>query len=253
MKKYGLLVGVDEYRDKMISRVPFARADATALAERLRTRCEFDYVHVLSDSDGPDTPELGHIIDALQDIAFEVKPGDLFLFFFAGHGVERNGLGYLLTIDSRQMFPAVGTLPLEMLKESLGLMAATQRILLIDSCRNNPEAGRGVEANRMGEGFYRDIVAVARAKEAPDITTCLLIACQSGQRAREWPSKGHGVFSHFLLAGLDGDAWKGTELDFDDLAAYTRQEVVRWSSSTPGIAELQVPDERQALFPSNDN
>ena len=52
MRKFALLVGVEDYRDKMISRLNFARAGATALAERLRDRCGFDQVRVLADDTG---------------------------------------------------------------------------------------------------------------------------------------------------------------------------------------------------------
>ena len=69
MRKIALLVGVEEYRDQMISRLQFARADAMALSERLRSCCGFDQVRVLADKDGNDAPDLVNIITALGDAA----------------------------------------------------------------------------------------------------------------------------------------------------------------------------------------
>lgn len=241
MKKYALLIGVEEYRDKMISRLQFARADATTLAERLRNRCSFDEVHVLSDETGENEPLLVNIVTALRDTAAELRQEDLFLFFFAGHGIEKDGHGYLLARDSLQAFPEHGSLSLELLRKTFETLNASKRIILLDACRNSPDAGRADADNRLGDVICRDIVAAARSRLSSGATTALLSACQSGQRAREWPAKGHGVFTYYLLDGMDGAAWHGESLDFDDLASYTHQEVVRWCSATPGITERQTP------------
>jgi TPR repeat protein len=240
MKKIALLIGVEEYQDRMITPLLFARADAEALAEKLRIRCHFDHIHILSEREGPNSPSLGHIIDKLRDISGEVRSEDIFLFFYAGHGVEKDGHGHLLPMDSRAG-PEVGDLPLSALQEILRRMDARQRILIIDACRNYPQVGRGAEANLLSEGLYRDIVAISRANRTSTTTTCLLSACQSGQRARIWLEKKHGVLTYFLLEGIDGAAWKGEILDFDDLASYTRDQVVLWTSSRFSSAEQQVP------------
>ena len=238
MRKYALLVGVEEYRDKMISRLQFARADALALAELLRDRCGFHLVRVLADENGEDEPLLLNIVTALRDMAGELRQEDLFLFFFAGHGIEQDGHGYLLARDSMHMFPEHGALSLTLLQKTFGRLPASRRILMLDACRNSPEAGRGDEDNRLGDGLARDIVAVSRASGSEHATTCLLTACKSGQRAHEWPDKGHGAFTHFLLEGLDGGAWREGELDFESLAAYTYQETSRWSSV---VGRAQIP------------
>ena len=118
MKRHALLVGVEEYRDKMISRLQFARADAMALAERLSDRCGFDHVRVLAGDSGEEAPDLVNIVTALRDMAGELREDDLFLFFFAGHGVEKDGHGYLMARDSIQAFPEHGSLSLELLRKT---------------------------------------------------------------------------------------------------------------------------------------
>jgi hypothetical protein len=241
MKKHALLVGVEEYRDKMISRLQFARADATALAERLRDRCGFDNVRVLADDSGEDAPDLVNIVTALRDTAGELRSEDLFLFFFAGHGVEMDGHGYLLARDSLQAFPEHGSLSLELLRKTFGGLSAGKRVLLLDACRNSPQAGRADDDNRMGDVISRDIVAAARSKPSGGTTTALLSACRSGQRAYEWPAKGHGVFTQYLIEGLDGAAWAGEVLEFEQLAGFAAKQVRQWSANTPGLPIPQEP------------
>ncbi len=241
MKKYALLVGVEDYRDKMISRLQFACADATALAARLRDRCGFDHVRVLADESGEDAPDLVNIVTALRDSAGELRQDDLFLFFFAGHGVEKDGHGYLMARDSIQAFPEHGSLSLELLRKTFGGLSAGKRVLLLDACRNSPDAGRTDAPNCMGDVISRDIVAAARSKLSGGTTTALLSACRSGQRAYEWTAKNHGVFTHYLLEGLEGAAWTGEELEFDRLAGYAAGQVRQWSANTAGLPIPQEP------------
>jgi len=239
MKKVALLVGIEQYEDRTISPVLFARADAMAFAKRLRERCSFDHVKTLTEAKGPGSAYLGNVIDALRDLAGELHQNDLFLFFFAGHGVEVDGQGYLLTRESRLAFPEHGSLSLALLRKTFGRLPASRRLLLLDACRNSPHAGKGDAANPMGPGLRRDIAAVASIQASVGTLTVLFSACGPGERAWEWPGKGHGVFTHYLLEGIDKAAWKTKELEFEDLAAYTTAEVARWCSATPGINQPQ--------------
>lgn len=240
MRKFALLVGVEEYRDPMITPLRFARADAQGLAGRLRERCGFDHVRQLT-GHGEDEPLLGNIMSALTDMAAELRNDDLFLFFFAGHGVEKGEQGYLLAKDCIKAYPELNSLPLKLLREHLERLNAGKRILLLDACRNTPDAGRGEGSNTMGDVISRDILAVARTIPMGSAATALLSACSSGQRAYEWPAKGHGVFTHYLLEGLDGEAWDGDELKFCNLAEYVTEQVRQWSTGMPGLPTPQEP------------
>ena len=73
----------------------------------------------------------------------------------------------------------------------------------------------------------------------PAATTALLAACSPGQRAYE--HQNHGVFTHYLLQGLDGAAWEGDQLRFESLARYTHHEVREWSRGFFAGEVRQVP------------
>ena len=241
MKKLALLIGVEDYRDALISPLRFARADVIGLADGLRERCAFDDVRVLAGEGPDDAPDLLNIVTALRDLAGELRPDDTFLLFFAGHGVEKDGHGYLLTRDSSQAFPEHGSLSLELLRKNLESLSAGRRVLMVDACRNCPDAGRSDADNRMGDAISRDIVAAARSQPPSAMTTAFLAACRSGQRAYEWPAKGHGVFTYYLLQGLAGPAWTPEGLEFRRLAGYAAKEVRQWAVNTPGISLPQEP------------
>jgi len=241
MRKLALVIGVEEYGDPMISRLKYAQADALGFAGRLRDRCGFDHVRVLTDSGGDGEPTLQNILLALRDLSGELRQDDLFLFFFAGHGVERDSHAYLLARDSMNDYPDVGSLPLERLRSTFARLRVQRRVLILDACRNSPEASRSDTPNRMGDVMSRDVMAAASSAPETGATTVLLSACESGQRAYEWASKGHGVLTHYLLEGIDGAAWRSSRLEIDDLAMYTASQVLEWSSNTLGERELQRP------------
>jgi len=241
MKKHALLIGVEDYDEEEITRLKFARADACAVGERLKNRCNFDHVRVLADSEGANKPTLVNIVRAIEDAVGELRPKDLFVLFFAGHGLEKDGSGYLLVSDSLSGRPEYGSLSLELLRNTLQNLSAGQRILLIDACRNHPEAARSDAPNCMGDVISRDILSAARPGADGGATTALLVACQSGQRAYEWSAKGHGVFTHYILEGLDGAAWEGEALRFERLAEYASEEVCAWSHNMPNLTTPQEP------------
>jgi formylglycine-generating enzyme required for sulfatase activity len=57
-----------------------------------------------------------------------------------------------------------------------------------------------------------------------------LFSCSEGERAFEHPDLKHGVFFHFIIKGLQGEAdfdGDGT-IDFDELAAYAKKRVYRY-------------------------
>src|SRR5947207_849579 len=118
MKKLALLIGVDQYQDPHISNLRFAAIDVAAVAQRLSSRCGFDQVTVLADASGPGAPTKSAILNHLIGLSGEMRPEDLFLFFFAGHGVEVDDRAFLLLSDSRQAFPADTGLSLDLLRKN---------------------------------------------------------------------------------------------------------------------------------------
>lgn len=198
MKKLSILIGVERYRDPRIAPLQFATVDTLALAERLRERCGFDQTVVLTDHGGDAEPDLVNIMSALSDLANELQEEDLFLFFFSGHGIEVDGRGNLLTRDSLLLSPEQCSLPMQLLRKTFERLAASRRVLLMDACRNTPEAGKGDAYNAMTDAVSKDIVAAARSRLSAGVSTALLAACRPGQRSYEWPKKRHGIFTHFL-------------------------------------------------------
>ena len=235
MRKHALLVGVEQYEDKAIDSLKFAAADASALGVKLGEVCGFDKIRILDGVTGA-KPTKNAILDAFEECAAGLEPDDLFLFFFAGHGVEVNGVSVLLACDT--MFKrSYDGITRQNLDGALSGVRAGKRILIFDACRNAPECTRSGAGNAMAEAFARDIRACAAVgNESSRLAgTSLLFACDAGQRAYECPDSGHGVLTHFLLEGLaKPEDWPGGQLQLLPWIDIALQRVPAWVRENTG-------------------
>jgi TPR repeat protein len=85
------------------------------------------------------------------------------LFYFAGHGIERQGVNYLVPISAdphRGSDVPLETIPLEEVLEQMADAGARLKILILDACRNDPFGDRGL----------RDVAGGLAQIQAPDGT-----------------------------------------------------------------------------------
>src|SRR5713101_8058064 len=102
-KRWALVIGVDQYADPQISPLKGAANDAKTLAAALIQHAGFpqDQVILLS-TDQPieRQPKRLNILRRLSNLASLVPRDGLLLISFAGHGIERNGQGFLIPSDA---------------------------------------------------------------------------------------------------------------------------------------------------------
>ena len=106
-RRHALVIGIDEYQDSGFQDLKYAVADARGVAEVLVRRFGFeaDRVRLLLNEDATQDG----MLEALEDWAgdtTQVGKNDLFVLFFAGHGVTRDlgdqgKVGYLVPSDGR--------------------------------------------------------------------------------------------------------------------------------------------------------
>ena len=103
-KRWALVIGVDQYKDRQIGALTGAANDARLLAEALIQRADFppDQVVLLA-TDQPEErqPTRMNILRRLSNFAAVVPKDGLFLLSFSGHGMERGGEAFLLPSDAQ--------------------------------------------------------------------------------------------------------------------------------------------------------
>ncbi len=105
------------------------------------------------------------------------------------------------------------------------------KVLLVDACRNDPEAARGARGG------------VNASSAPPPRGVAALFSCSAGQRAFEHESLKHGLFFNFVLEGLRGKAAnEEKEISFGSLSEYVQRNVSRKASTIVGAGIVQSPN-----------
>ena len=136
-RRLALVVGNDSYTDQSALRnaVNDARTVATALGE-----VGFAVTRV-------ENANRARLTSALSSFAGSLRGDDVALFYFAGHGVQVDGVNYLMPTDyagrtlSALRFDAVSASDIQEM-----LRPAQVAMLVFDACRNNPYRGVRGEA-----------------------------------------------------------------------------------------------------------
>ncbi|MBQ9772253.1 MAG: SUMF1/EgtB/PvdO family nonheme iron enzyme [Lentisphaeria bacterium] len=192
--RVGLFVGIDRYQNG-ITPLQCAVSDASALTVAF-ARAQFDRVEQLLNEDADDNT----ILDTVENLVNDLGPGDLFVFYFSGHGREFQDTHYLVGSTGRAagrnyQRGSVSISELTEVSDKPGL----NRLFILDCCRSNILAGR--------DGAYvcdnaRDIAlnrAVVQNKNHDIIPPLILNSCSSGEQAFENLQTNHGYFTDSLL------------------------------------------------------
>lgn len=218
-KAVAIVVGVESYRVRLPKATGAARDAAlfAAFAERTLGLSRGN-IKLLTDSDATRSS-----IDAVLDewLGKNVDRDAELFFFFAGHGAPdvETGAGYLVPWDADPKYIKTQGIAVDDLVARLAKAGAKQSYAFLDACFSGA-GGRSV----LAEGT-RPLVRV-RAPGAPRGTVSLLTAAGADETTGA-ASSGHGLFSHHLLAGLNGraDADRDGAITLEELAAYTRAKV----------------------------
>ncbi|MCC5841573.1 MAG: caspase family protein [Opitutales bacterium] len=145
MKKRAVIVGINRYEDSdHIRALRCAEQDARGLDKFLEHRLGFENLTLLGSE-----ATSREVNEAVRESCAGLGEGDLFLFYFAGHGSE-NHLGQILLCHGA-VYPhleakaATDVIPVESLYRFSDSCGAS-RILIIDACRDHVDAGRSGDA-----------------------------------------------------------------------------------------------------------
>jgi hypothetical protein len=134
-----LVIGNSNY--SAFSKLPNPRNDARAIAKKLRS-FGID-VDLILDADR------GALVNALNTYQAKAAGRDVNIFFYAGHGVQVNGVNYLIPTDMRADGISAGYVKLNgvSVNDAMDYLPAKTRLVFLDACRDNP-ASRSLVASR---------------------------------------------------------------------------------------------------------
>ena len=245
-KRWALLIGIDQYEDSNITPLRGSANDAHSLRETLIKYAGFpaDQVIVLATNEpGERQPTRTNILKRLSNLAGLVPKDGLLLISFAGHGIDRQGHGFLIPSD------ATLTEDLRLLEETaLSVNHIMQRIrdtgvqqvmILLDACRSYP-TGRSNTANPLTTGFTKAFSFDVRNEEVSAFA--VLYATALGDRAYEYGEKRRGYFSWAITQALSGGAANERgEITLASLVKYLEDTVPKMVALEYGAKTTQKP------------
>jgi formylglycine-generating enzyme required for sulfatase activity len=198
-KKVALLVGVNQYDKRGFAERPLNYAERDV--EHLKTELEkagFKVTLLTGSAKGSLRATRANIDKALEATLKGLNARDLVLIGLAGHGQQVNVQGkedaFFCPVDAEKNTPET-MVSLTGLMEKLDRKGGTN-LVLVDACRDDPARGgvRGIEGNELQGRLPAN--------------TAVLFSCAARQQAfeTEQAGGGHGVFFHYVLEGLRGQA-----------------------------------------------
>lgn len=214
-KRWAVVIGVGEYESEDIPDLEFAPSDAQAIRDFLESDAAgpFDEVLYLENEEATGAAMREALFVFLQQANWD----DLVVIYYAGHGApdpNRADNLYLLPTDADLSRLATTGFPMWDVKTALRRQIASERVLVIaDACHSAGTADGDVVGG--GDG---NAIAGGFAQLFSPSRRLMMTAADTDEFSLEdarWG--GHGVFTHFILDGLEGAG----DVDQDGIVTFT--------------------------------
>lgn len=238
---YALIIGISSYGNlPQSAQLKFADADAQELQEFLigeKGGFRPENVTLLVNE------QAGHeqILRELAKIQNLSGPDSIALIFFAGHGlVNKSGQAFLVAADTKLDDLLNTGIDMKLFNSTVQSMRSRSAIIISDACHS------GTLGDLLGQSGTNSIAnlsvkAFAEPGGRRDQSSFIFSAASPTQASLERGSLRHGVFTYYMLQGLDGPA------DIDANGIVTSSELysfvsakIRDDGDIPGIK--QVPE-----------
>lgn len=231
-KLYVLSVGVNDYFDSRLD-LAYAASDARAIGSALQIAGKEIYSDIIVETVFDKDVTKEGLEAAFSRLENKVRPGDVFVFFLAGHGKTEDGRYYFLPHDFRysdeNSFKTAG-IGQTTLQEWFSKIRAQKSVLLFDTCESGTltqePAVRGTEA----------LTAISRLNRAIGRTT--LTASTDTAPALEG-FRGHGLFTYTLLDAIsEADNDNDRLVDVTEIASYIDRRLPEYSEAAFGYTQV---------------
>jgi hypothetical protein len=251
---YLMAIGVNTYKNAVYN-LTYAKPDAEMFVKKVESVGSSLFKNIYKYEFYDANATRLNIETTFNKIMTEAKPEDVFVFYFAGHGVmseEEDGLPaefYLIPHDVVKMYGrndllSTKGLSASWLKDNCANIKAQKQLLLLDACHS----GGAVESFAMLRDAATEKAILQLARSA-GIT--VLAASGTEQSAAEFGQLGHGVFTFAVLEGLDGlaDGKKDGKITVKEIEAYLNDRVPALTLQYRGVEQYPNSYGRGQDFP----
>jgi formylglycine-generating enzyme len=233
--KFAVVIGVSNYTDPNIADLPYAEEDAyrvAAVLEDTQYRAVFKMTCDLSDDD-VNYPIRMNIERKLNAMANRLDSQDTVVLYFCGHGIsDSSGNNYILPKDTNSDRLFDTSISVNFIVEKLEATGASNRIVMLEACRNNPFAtGHGI--NVVSRQRFNELSSLSRG-------TFVFLASSPGEASYDNDQARSGAFTYYLTAGLSGnaDTDRSGYVSYSELVEFVKEEVDIWAMQS---SKYQTP------------
>jgi len=233
-KKYAIIIGISDYKNLSkdaknkgdLGDLKYAAQDAIAFKQFLETSelsgGQWDIRAFINEQAASK-----NVDDALTNLLTQANARDLIFIFFSGHGRShplREKDVYLLTWDFQPEDNRSGY-SYALLRDLIAETRAEHVIAFIDACRSGTI---GFKGDKTQASFSQDVFG-ERIAQIPE-NKVIFTSGRGTQPSWEDDTFKNGVFTHFLIKGLQGEAAEHKNpqfIDLGELAAYLQEQVLK--------------------------
>ena len=219
-----VVLGIENYRN--ISDVNFAFRDATIMKEYFSKTIGIPEESIYFRAN--DEVTLGEFRKIFSDKGWLdkriIENKTNIYFYYAGHGAPaiKEEKAFLIPFDGDPNYPVQTGYSLETVFENLSKLNAKSVTVFLDACFSG--------ANRENEMLLADARPVSiQLKNNYVNNVTVFSATSSNEISSSYPQNKHGLFSYFLMKGMQGeaDSNKDNKLTINELFEYTKKNVSR--------------------------
>ncbi len=247
-----ITIGINDYQNRLtVPPLQYAVSDARGVANTLDRLTRTTDKQVVELLDGQAT-RANLVRQLFEKLPTEVKPADTVVIFFSGHGAPDaatdaagNVETFLLPIDADPSKLFSTAIRMSDVGTILRRLRSERIVFLADTCYSGAARGGDASAGARTVSIpglaMKGGIGIKAIPDRPKGKGCAIMTASTGtQVAQEKTDLQHGVFTHYLLEGLQGkaDLNHDNTVTVDELYEYVRVEVGKATNGnqTPQIS-----------------
>jgi hypothetical protein len=219
--RFALLVGVSEYRDEDLPKLPSALRDVRAMQEVL-LNAELggfhpNHITVL------ENPARQQFEEAIEILFQDRKEDDLLVFYFSGHGItDEKGKLYWVTPQTRKNrgnLSKATAVAATVLHDNMSSSSSKHQVLILDSCFSGAIAEGLTVKSGSNVDIQRELGGKGRA---------ILTSSSAVQKSFHIQGYDLSIYTHYLIEGIQTGAANQEGNDYitvDDLHEYVKKKL----------------------------
>lgn len=244
---YILSVGLNTYKNPVLD-LNYGKADAQEFSSTLKKGGKSVYDNIIVTELYDEKATKPSIVAALKNIQEKAKAGDVFVFYYAGHGSMYNHSFYFIPHETIRLSdqPTLDSTAIkdEELQAIFAEIKALKQIIIMDACHSGGSidvlATRGANEEK----------ALAQLSRSAGIH--IFASAGSDQLATEFRKLGHGIFTYILIEALNGKADgspKDNQVSVYEIKSYLDAKMPELSKKLKGSIQFPYTFSRGHDFP----